>query len=95
VTHVPDARNRPAGLQVFRAVQPADIRQPSGLAITRERKDVYEMHGSVDWNEVLTIMGAGFGWVFAIMVILAVVTTVVGKIVQKFEKSKEEKQQAS
>lgn len=48
------------------------------------------MENPTQWNEVLRIMGTGFGAVFVIMVLLAVITTLVGKVVQRFEKPKEE-----
>ena len=48
------------------------------------------MENPTQWNEVLRIMGTGFGAVFLIMIMLAVITTLVGKVVQKFEKPKEE-----
>jgi len=48
------------------------------------------MENQPDWPAVVRIMVTGFGAVFVIMIILAVVTTVVGKIVQRFEKPKDE-----
>lgn len=53
------------------------------------------MGTETDWTRVVTIMVRGFGAVFAIMVVLALVTTLVGKIVQRFEKPKEEQGGAS
>jgi sodium pump decarboxylase gamma subunit len=49
------------------------------------------MDGETNWAEAFRIMITGFGAVFLIMVLLAVITTLVGKIVQRFEKNKEEK----
>lgn len=49
------------------------------------------MDGQTDWAEALRIMITGFGAVVVIMVILAIVTQIVGKIVQRIEKPKEEK----
>ena len=53
------------------------------------------MENQIQWEEVIRIMVTGFGAVFAIMVILAVTTWVVGKIVQKVEKPKEQDESAS
>jgi Na+-transporting methylmalonyl-CoA/oxaloacetate decarboxylase gamma subunit len=49
------------------------------------------MDGQPDWAEAFKIMITGFGAVFLIMVLLAVITQIVGKIVQHFEKPKEDK----
>lgn len=43
------------------------------------------MENQINWPEVIRIMVTGFGAVCIIMVLLAVITEVVGRIVQKFE----------
>jgi Na+-transporting methylmalonyl-CoA/oxaloacetate decarboxylase gamma subunit len=53
------------------------------------------MENQIPWAEVVRIMATGFGAVFAIMVMLAVITWGVGKIVQKLEKPKAEDGNAS
>jgi Na+-transporting methylmalonyl-CoA/oxaloacetate decarboxylase gamma subunit len=53
------------------------------------------MENQTQWAEVIRIMVTGFGAVFVIMVILAVVTWLVGKVVQKWEGPKEEDGTAS
>ncbi|MEJ2715622.1 MAG: OadG family protein [Deltaproteobacteria bacterium] len=53
------------------------------------------MENQPQWSEVIRIMVTGFGAVFVIMVMLAVVTTLVGKLMQKFEKPKEEETKAT
>ncbi len=59
------------------------------------KKEAPLMGNETDWARVVTIMVRGFGAVFAIMVILAVATTLVGKLLQKFDKPKEEQGGAS
>jgi Na+-transporting methylmalonyl-CoA/oxaloacetate decarboxylase gamma subunit len=48
------------------------------------------MENQVQWSEVIHIMAAGFGAVFVIMILLAGLTWLVGKVVQKLEKPKAE-----
>ena len=48
------------------------------------------MENQPQWSEVIRIMVTGFGAVFVIMIMLAVVTTLVGKLMQRLEKPKEE-----
>ena len=48
------------------------------------------MENQVQWREVIHIMVAGFGAVFVIMILLAVITWLIGKVFQKLEKPKEE-----
>lgn len=48
------------------------------------------MENQIDWAQVIRIMGTGFGAVCVIMVMLALVTTLMGKIVARLEKPKEE-----
>lgn len=59
------------------------------------KKEAPLMGNETDWARVVTIMVRGFGAVFAIMVILAAATTLVGKLLQKFDKPKEEQGGAS
>lgn len=49
------------------------------------------MGTEVNWSEVFRIMYTGISAVFIIMLILAGATTLMGRIVQHFEKSKEDK----
>jgi Na+-transporting methylmalonyl-CoA/oxaloacetate decarboxylase gamma subunit len=44
------------------------------------------MENQINWPEVLRIMGTGFGAVCFIMVLLALVTTAVGKVLQSLDK---------
>lgn len=53
------------------------------------------MENQPQWSEVIRIMVTGFGAVFAIMIILAVVTSLVGKLMQRLEKPKEEDTKAT
>ena len=53
------------------------------------------MENQTNWPQVIHIMVAGFGAVFFIMILLSVTTWLVGKIVQKIEKPKEEPGKAS
>jgi Na+-transporting methylmalonyl-CoA/oxaloacetate decarboxylase gamma subunit len=53
------------------------------------------MENQINWPEVIRIMTAGFGAVFAIMILLAVITWLVGQVTQKMEKSKAKEEQAS
>ena len=53
------------------------------------------MENQTNWPEVIRIMVTGFGAVFIIMILLASITWLVGKIVRKIEKPKEEPGQAS
>ena len=53
------------------------------------------MENQTNWPEVIRIMVAGFGAVFLIMILLSVITWLVGKIVQKIEKPKEEPENVS
>ena len=53
------------------------------------------MENQTNWPEVIRIMVTGFGAVFIIMVLLALTTWLVGKVVQKIEKPKEEPEKAS
>ncbi|MFC1834169.1 OadG family protein [Thermodesulfobacteriota bacterium] len=49
------------------------------------------MEAQTNWSEVFGIVITGFGAVFVIMVLLALITSLVGKLVQKVEKPKETK----
>jgi Na+-transporting methylmalonyl-CoA/oxaloacetate decarboxylase gamma subunit len=53
------------------------------------------MESQIDWPKVINIMAAGFGAVFLIMILLSVITWLIGKIVQKIEKPKEEPEKVS
>ena len=53
-------------------------------------KDVKVMENQIDWAQVISIMGRGFGAVCVIMVMLALVTAFMGKILTRLEKPKEE-----
>ncbi len=48
------------------------------------------MEHQIEWAPVIQIMVKGFGAVFVIMILLAVTTTVLGKLFTRFEKPKEE-----
>lgn len=52
------------------------------------------MQSQPEWGEIINIMVTGFGAVFAIMIILALVTWGMGKVVQKLEKPKSEEKSA-
>ena len=53
------------------------------------------MENQIDWAQVIRIMVTGFGAVCAIMIILALAATIMGKIVAKLEKPKEEQNTVS
>ena len=53
------------------------------------------MESQPQWGEVIRIMVTGFGAVCVIMMMLAVVTSLVGKLIRKLEKPREEKEGAS
>jgi sodium pump decarboxylase gamma subunit len=42
------------------------------------------------WSEALTIGGTGFGLVFAVLVILAIIITVTGKLLMRYDWAKAE-----
>ena len=45
---------------------------------------------AIDWGEAVKVGLVGFGWVFMVLVILAVVIWLSGYIISKIEKPKEE-----
>ncbi|MBA7673077.1 hypothetical protein ES703_81265 [subsurface metagenome] len=57
---------------------------------SRERKGGDEDMMIVDWGQAVQIGGVGFGMVFAILVILAIVIWLVGLVVNKISPSQGE-----
>ncbi len=43
----------------------------------------------IDWGQAVKVGGVGFGWVFMVLVVLAVAIWLSGVIIRKLEKSKE------
>ncbi len=50
---------------------------------------------SVDWGEAILLAGKGFGVVFLVLVILAVVTWLVGLVFQRSKRGQEEARSAT
>ena len=44
----------------------------------------------IDWGEAVKVGLVGFGWVFMVLVVLAVAIWLSGKIIQRLEKTNEE-----
>ena len=42
------------------------------------------------WSEALAIGGTGFGLVFAVLVVLAIIITITGKLLMRYDRAKDE-----